>query len=102
MRLVKIEILELARNDLIEAHRFYESQEEGLGNYFLDGIFADIDSLKIFGGIHAKPFRNFHRALAKRFPFAIYYRFENWTVFIYAVIDCRRNPTWIRRRLGRT
>jgi plasmid stabilization system protein ParE len=40
-----------------------------------------------------------HRLLAKRFPFAIYYRVEGDPVQVYAVLDCRRNPAWIRDRL---
>jgi len=42
---VKIEILEEAQEDLIDGFRFYESREAGLGSYFLDCLFSDIDSL---------------------------------------------------------
>jgi hypothetical protein len=41
----------------------------------------------------------YHRALSKRFPFAIYYRTEEQQVNVFAVLDCRRNPAWTRRRL---
>jgi hypothetical protein len=41
----------------------------------------------------------FHRLLSKRFPFAIYYERRADEVLIHAVLDCRRNPAWIRRRL---
>jgi hypothetical protein len=34
----------------------------------------------------------FHRALAKRFPFGIYYRVEGAIVRVYAVLDLRRDP----------
>jgi hypothetical protein len=40
-----------------------------------------------------------HRLLSKRFPFAIYYRIESDEVRVYAVLDCRRDPAWIRKRL---
>ena len=69
---MKIQILDLAKKDLIEGFRFYEDFESGVGDYFLTSLYADIDSLTIFGGLHAKPYRHFHRALSKRFPFAIY------------------------------
>lgn len=43
----------------------------------------------------------FHRLLSKRFPHAIYYRIESDdTVVIYRVLDCRRDPNWIRNSLG--
>jgi len=48
---VKIEILDEAREDLMEGFRFYESLDEGLGSYFLDCLFSDIDSLVQFFGI---------------------------------------------------
>ena len=42
---------------------------------------------------------SFYRLLARRFPFAIYYRVERSTIDIYAILDCRRDPSWIRERL---
>lgn len=95
---MKIQILNEAQQDLVYGFRFYESQSEGLGDYFLDSLFSDIDSLQIYAGIHALYF-GYHRLLAKRFPFAIYYRVENHVVRVYAILDCRRNPAWIRNRL---
>lgn len=75
---MKVSILPSALDDLAEGFLFYENQGENLGNYFLDSLFSDIDSLKIYGGIHRQVF-GFHRALSKRFPFAIYYGMERIT-----------------------
>jgi hypothetical protein len=95
---VKIEILDEAEADLLEGFHFYESQETGLGWYFLDSLFSDIDSLLLYAGIHNVIF-GYHRCLAKRFPFAVYYSIEGQIVRVYAVLDCRRNPAWTRKRL---
>lgn len=95
---MRVQILDEAKQDLLDGYRFYSRQAEGLGDYFLDSVYADIDSLEIYGGIHAKEF-GYHRMLAKRFPFAVYYKIENAFVRVYAVLDCRRDPAWIRRRL---
>ena len=97
---MKIRILDAAAQDLIDGARFYERQEQGLGEYFLDSLYADIDSLILYAGIHARSFRHYQRLLAKRFPFAVYYKIDGNTVLIYAVLDCRRNPTWIRKRMS--
>lgn len=70
----------------------------GLGDYFLDCIQADVRSLTVFAGIHEMS-DGFHRLLAKRFPFAVYYLISNETVEIYAILDCRRDPEWIIKRL---
>jgi hypothetical protein len=98
---VKVRILASASRDLVDGYRFYESQAEGVGTYFLDSLFADIDSLLISAGMHAVHFGRYHRLLSKRFPFAVYYRVQDRTVYVYAVLDCRRNPAWIRKRLTR-
>ncbi len=96
---MRLQILDLAQDDLIEGFHFYEKKEEGLGNHFLNNLFSDIENLKVFGGIHSKAYRGFYRALSKRFPFAIYYTVEDDTVRIRSVVDCRRRPSWIRRHL---
>lgn len=97
---MKIEVLEDAKEDLIDGFHFYEEQSPGLGSYFLDSLFADIDSLLLYAGVHRKVYGS-HRYIANRFPFAIYYRVETDVIRVRAVIDCRRKPTWIRRRLRR-
>jgi plasmid stabilization system protein ParE len=96
---VKVRILPSARRDLAEGGRFYEKHAPGMGAYFLDALFADIDSLILYGGIHPVFFKRFHRMLSKRFPFAIYYQVQEEAVVVYAILDCRRDPAWTRERL---
>ena len=95
---MRIRILRAAEDDLEEGFRFYESQSPGLGSYFLDSLYSDIDSLAYFGGIHQVVF-GYHRQLSKRFPFALYYRLIDDVVVLFAALDCRKNPSWIRERL---
>ena len=95
---MRIDVLQEAEQDLMDSFTFYERQSTRLGNYFLDSIFSDIESLYLYAGIHSLHF-GYHRLLSKRFPFAIYYRVENEAIRVYAILDCRRNPAWIRERL---
>ncbi len=95
---MEIRILETAKEDLRQGCKFYEENAPGLGEYFLDCIQADVRSLRIYAGIHEKA-EGFHRMLVKRFPFAVYYLFENDRVDVYAILDCRRDPEWIAKRL---
>lgn len=97
---MKIQILPSAMDDLTNGFEFYENQMKGLGSYFLETLFSDIDSLYLYAGIHSLVF-GYHRLLSKRFPFAVYYSFDSEAVFINAVLDCRRNPTWIKKRLDK-
>lgn len=99
---MKLRVLDAASQDLIEGFRFYEKQLAGLGEYFLDSLYSDIDSLLLYAGIHAIYFGQYHRALSKRFPFAIYYQMSPQEILIYAVLDCRRNPAWIKKHLSKT
>lgn len=95
---MRIEILDEAQEDLIEGFNFYEKLHLGLGSYFLDCLFSDIDSLLLYAGVHQVTY-GYHRSLSKRFPFAIYYSIGRDLVHVHAVLDCRRNPSWIRKRL---
>ena len=89
-----------AERDLLIGFEFYEIQATGLGQYFLDSLFSDIDSLALHAGIHPKPLAGLHRCLSRRFPFAVYYDFDGHTATVLAVLDCRRNPRSIRGTLG--
>jgi hypothetical protein len=95
---MKIVILPSARDDLARGVAFYERQGEGLGQYFRESLIADVDSLKIYAGIHQRVF-GFHRLLSKRFPYAIYYLNDEAAVFVRAVLDCRRDPKALSRKL---
>jgi len=49
---VKIRLLPEAERDLEIGADFYESQQSGLSTYFNDCLAADIESLRIYTGIH--------------------------------------------------
>lgn len=77
---------------------FYDRQGEGLGEYFIDSLFSEIDSLVLFAGIHRRVF-GFHRALPRRFPYSVYYQIEGGVVLVWRVLDLRQAPEGIRRAL---
>jgi hypothetical protein len=72
---MRVRILTSAFKDLAVGREFYDKQGEGVGDYFFDSLFSDIDSLSLFGGIHRRTF-GFHRSLSRRFPYAIYYKID--------------------------
>ncbi|OYU13329.1 MAG: hypothetical protein CFE38_03430 [Comamonadaceae bacterium PBBC1] len=94
-----IEITQAAQDDLLAAYWFYEHQQAGIGAYFLNSLYADIDALQISAGVHIKvqPSGAF-RSLGSRFPFAIYYLLEGKKATVLAVLDTRRSPEWLRER----
>jgi len=48
---VTVVILEDAAEDMDSGRRFYESREAGIGNYFIESILSDLDSLILYAGI---------------------------------------------------
>lgn len=97
---MKIKILESAIEDLNRGRQFYAALGKEVGEYFLDSLFSDIDSLLLYAGIHQKVF-GYHRLLSKRFPYAIYYLVEGEVTIVYRVLDLRRSPDTIRTSLLR-
>ena len=96
---MKVRILEPALGDLIDGFHFYKDQEVGAGRYFLDNLYSDIECLKTIFGIHRQPFDDFYRVFSKKFPFAIFYTVRETEIWVEAVIDCRRKPSWIRSKI---
>jgi plasmid stabilization system protein ParE len=95
---MKVQILPSATEDLKNGRDFYDKQGEGLGQYFLDSVFGDIDSLTLYGGIRSVHW-GYHRMLSHRFPYAIYYRVTGSIVVVWRVLDCRQQPTKTQRAL---
>ncbi len=96
---MKALLLREAREDLRRGWLFYQSKSPGLGDYFLDSLSRDIQDLETLRVTH-QVIHGFHVMPARKFPFAIFYRIQNATIEIVAIIDGRRNPTWIGDRLG--
>ena len=97
---MKVRIRPSAENDLADGFAFYERQGSGLGSYFLDALFTDIDSLALYSGIHRQVW-GAHRLLSRTFPFAVYYDVIGNTAHVKAVLDCRLDPRWVREKLRR-
>ncbi len=94
---MRIRILPSAKRDIRRGCRFYERQEIGIGCYFLDSLYSDIDSICVFAGIHRRIGELF-RFKSKRFPFWVYYRLEADTAYVVAVLDARQAPWKVQRR----
>lgn len=91
-------VLQEAAEDIEMARDFYDRVERGVGDYFVDCILEDIARLESLQGIHALHF-GFHRMLSERFPFGIYYRERSERTEVFAILDLRMEPTWIRDEL---
>ncbi|MBL9136455.1 MAG: hypothetical protein JNK85_11330 [Verrucomicrobiales bacterium] len=68
----QIRISEEALQDLADGFLFYEAQQAGLGDYFTACLRADIESLRLYAGIHRVVYRDYHRLLSKVFPYGVF------------------------------
>ena len=98
MNIKSIIAIEEVKGDLDDGEEFYDLQEIGIGTYFRDCIISDIESLKLYAGIHAKHF-GFYRMLSTKFPYVIYYYIQDDVAIVIAVLDMRRDPVWLNRKL---
>ena len=98
MNITDILAIEEVKGDLDDGEEFYDSQEIGIGAYFRDCIISDIESLRLYAGVHEKHF-GLHRMLSAKFPYAIYYDIQDDVAIIIAVLDMRRNPVWTNREI---
>ena len=97
--MIRLRISDEALRDLDDGFLFYEAQGSGLGDYFLSCLKADIEGLRVSAGIHRIVYRDYHRLLSKVFPYGIFYTMEGDSAVVWAVIDLRRDPEWIRTKL---
>ena len=77
----------------------FRSQQTGVGDYFVASLRSDIESLRLTAGVYRVVYRDYHRSLSRVFPYGIYYTRTDEEVVVWAVIDLRRDPDWIRTRL---
>lgn len=96
---MRVRIFDDAKRDLLDGHDFYEYQSKGLGNYFFDCLSSDIRSLRVNAGIYRRDGEHYCLR-SKRFHHTVYYKIENETAQVFAVVDCRRDPDWIAKRLS--
>jgi len=95
---MRVKVLDSAHQDMLDGYWFYERQGVGLGDYFADTLYGEIDSLALYAGIHNRKF-GFYRAISRKFPYSIYYEIEEGEARVYGVLDGRRDPSWIYNHL---
>ena len=81
-----------ANNDVIDAVKYYESKQKGLGERFLKHWEETIDILKQNPNLYQKKYKNFRQILIKPFPYHIVYEIEQNTIVIYKVPYGGRHP----------
>jgi plasmid stabilization system protein ParE len=96
---VKLVITLEAARDLDEAYAWYEDRRAGLGEDLLGCVDARIQMILRLPEMYAKVYKNYRRGLVRRFPYAVFYDYDNETVTVYSVFHTSQDPEKWRQRL---
>lgn len=95
----RVEFNPNAQQEIADSFDWYESREEGLGSAFLGALDDCVRRVQLHPEMAPTAFKNYRRALLKRFPFAVFYRVSSRVLTIYAVFHCSKSPLQLTRRL---
>ncbi len=96
---VEVRLRPEAEQDLADAAQWYEEQQRGLGQEFLD------EALAAFSAIAERPlastavYKALRRALLHRFPFGVFYLVDGDEAVVIAVLHGSRHPRRWKSRL---
>jgi plasmid stabilization system protein ParE len=87
-----------AEVELAEAYDWYEDRVQGLGSEFLLAVDAVLQSVARNPRQYPVVYKKIHRALTRRFPYAVFFLVDRKQVVVLAVFHASRNPdAWQRR-----
>lgn len=94
-----LEFHSAVRNEIADAHGWYEQRQAGLGTAFLDEV------ERVLAEITANPARygfadaDIREGLLTRFPYAVYYRVLTDRIRVLAVYHTSRDPAGWQSRV---
>jgi plasmid stabilization system protein ParE len=87
-----IVLKETAREDAAEAFLYYEEQQTGLGDRFLDKLELLLHTIGKNPQHYQTKYKQFRQALIKPFPYLIIFEIEESAIIVYKVINESRHP----------
>jgi plasmid stabilization system protein ParE len=97
---ISLILTEKAEEDLEDAYHWYEKQEPGLGKQVIRCIDAKIANINRHPLHHpVVQNENVRRALVNRFPFSVYFEYEEELITIFAILHQRRSPDFWKSRI---
>jgi len=95
---MKVEILETAEMELIDAVAYYNSESEGLGFEFAAEVARTINRILAYPMAWTALSKRTRRCRTNRFPYGVLYQIRGDVMLIVAVMHLRRNPhSWQKR-----
>lgn len=86
--------------DVIEARRWYEEQEPGLGDTFAASVEEIVSRIMSMPRMYPVAHRDVRRGKLRKFPYLIYYRVHRDRFEVFAVLHGSRDPRLWRERIN--
>lgn len=90
-----------AKLDLIEARRWYEERQSGLGESFLASVEVALSTIRDHPMVHPRVSPRVRRAGTDRFPYGIFYTIDGDTIRVIAILHHARSPEIWKSRMTR-
>ncbi len=87
-----------AERDLSDAHAWYEERMPGLGSSFLAATERTLEAIEREPGRFPRVRGDIRRALMRRFPYGVFFIWEEERISVIAIMHLARDPGKWRRR----
>lgn len=81
-----------AEREIADAFRWYEDKDEGLGTEFMRALDATLSAIQRTPPGYAVIYKQVRRALLRRFPYCVFYLYENGKIIVIACFHASRDP----------
>lgn len=88
-----------AELDIQDAFEWYEAQTSGLGSEFIRAVDACLSGIGRNPLAYPTIYKQSRRALVRRFPYGIFYIFDQDIITVIACFHSKRNPKPWKARL---
>lgn len=88
----RLEIRQNATRMMQESYRWYEEQQEGLGETFLSSLDIVFDKITTHPEYFSIIERQYRQIKLSRFPYVVVYEIIEERVIVYALFHTSRNP----------
>lgn len=94
----RLVIKPLAEKDIAETYTWYNQEQVGLGDTFLDQLERSLEFLKKNPAQYQIRYKDVRMVKLNSFPICLHYTIEENTVFVHAAFSTSRDPQLWKKR----